>query len=82
MKKKKPGKTAQRAHGKEDGKGASVVKTYSRRLSDKENRSADSDSAGLDESVDSPLSAIPDKLSARGGTGRKTKLCLPRRERS
>ncbi|MCJ1420284.1 hypothetical protein MMC32_006641 [Xylographa parallela] len=71
VKKKKPSKPAQRAHSKDGGKGSSVVKTYSRHLSDKENRSADSDSAGLDESVDSPLSTIPDKLSAPGGTGKR-----------
>ncbi|MCJ1379387.1 hypothetical protein MMC17_002488 [Xylographa soralifera] len=71
VKKKKPGKPAQRAHSKEDDKHTSVVKTYFRRLSDKENTSADGDGVRSDESDGIPHSTSPDKLSAQGGTGKK-----------
>ncbi|MCJ1319944.1 hypothetical protein MMC15_005280 [Xylographa vitiligo] len=71
VKKRQPGKTAQRAHSQEDGKGTSVVRTYSRCLSDKENINADSDRVRLDESIDSPLSTISHNLSAQSSTENK-----------
>ncbi|MCJ1286987.1 hypothetical protein MMC26_006334 [Xylographa opegraphella] len=71
VQKKKPRMTAQKSYSKLDGKGSSVAKTYSRRLSDKENISAGNDSVRSDERSGSPVAWVPDKLSAQGETGKK-----------
>lgn len=68
--KKKPGKPASRAPGKGERKGISVVKTYSRHLSDKENTSADGDSVRSDESDGSPLRTSADQPNVHD-TGKK-----------
>ncbi|MCJ1395932.1 hypothetical protein MMC18_008818 [Xylographa bjoerkii] len=74
--KKKASKTVQRVRSQGDGKGTCVVKTYSRRLSDKENLTADGDGVRLDESEASRLSTTPNTSYAQGDTN-KTGGALP-----
>ena len=73
-KKKKPGKTTHKAHMDEDSKGTSVVKTYSRRFSDKENISANSDGMRFDKNVNTPHATISKRLNAHYGTGKKDEV--------
>ncbi|MCJ1398327.1 hypothetical protein MMC11_001525 [Xylographa trunciseda] len=66
--KKKPGETAHEPPNKGGSVGINVVKTYSRRLSDKENVNGDGDGLRSDGSNESRFHTSPDQ---QGDTGKK-----------